>query len=85
MVDHLDDTALSNSKIAAEAGVCESYLRRMFRENYKTTPKQYVIEARIQKAGQALRENRDRSLKSPINAAFPASITSAAPSNSIRA
>lgn len=58
IIGHLDDTTLSNSKIAAEAGVCESYLRRMFREAYKTTPKQYVIEARIQKAGQALRENR---------------------------
>lgn len=58
IIAHLDDTTLSNVEIAAETGICESYLRRLFRENYKTTPKQYIIEMRIKKAGQLLCENR---------------------------
>lgn len=55
---NLDDPTLSNIKIAEEAGISEVYLRRLFLESCKTTPKQYIIEIRIKKAGQLLRENR---------------------------
>lgn len=54
---HLMDPALSNDRIALELGISEVYLRRLFLENYKTTPKQYIIEARIQLARQMLRES----------------------------
>ena len=55
---NLGDPPLSNIKIAEETGISEVYLRRLFRESYKTTPKQYIIEIRIKKAGQLLHENR---------------------------
>lgn len=56
--DSLSRSELTNSEIADAAGVCESYLRRLFNEYYSTTPKQYIIEARIKKATQLLSENR---------------------------
>ena len=58
IIGHLNDPTLTNDKIAEEIGISEIYLRRLFRENYRTTPKQYIIEIRIKNAGQLLRENR---------------------------
>ncbi len=55
---NLDDPTLSNERIAAEIEVSEVYLRRLFLDHYKTTPKQYIIEARIKRAQQLLRESR---------------------------
>jgi AraC-like DNA-binding protein len=55
---HLADPKLSNDRIASAIDISEVYLRRLFRENYKTTPKQYIIETRLKKAEQFLQENR---------------------------
>lgn len=58
ILSNLSDTKLSNNQIAQEIGISEVYLRRLFRESYKTTPKQYIIEIRNKRAMQLLRENR---------------------------
>lgn len=55
---HLDDPKLSNDKIAGSIAISEVYLRRLFREYYQTTPRQYIIETRLKKAEQLLQENR---------------------------
>lgn len=58
IIENIQHSSLSNHEIAAQAGVCESYLRRMFQECFHTTPKQYVLETRMKKAKQLLGENR---------------------------
>ncbi len=50
------DVELDNKRIADFAGISEVYLRRVFASKYRTTPKQYILELRIEKAKQRLRE-----------------------------
>ena len=44
------DSSLTVSELAAHAGVSEVYLRRVFREHFGVSPKQYVIDLRIEYA-----------------------------------
>lgn len=53
---------ISFEGLAAELGVSYSYLRRIFRSETGTTPKQYVMSARIQRACDLL-DNTDKSIK----------------------
>lgn len=46
--------SLTNGELARECNISEIYFRRLFTEIYKTTPKQYLIEIRINKAKQLL-------------------------------
>jgi len=57
--NHFCDPLLSNQILADVAGISESYLRRLFLDTYKTSPKQYILEMRAQKAKQLLSETRD--------------------------
>jgi len=50
----ISDPELSNKKIANLCGISEVYFRKLFREQYSTTPKQYIIDIRIDKAKQLL-------------------------------
>lgn len=50
------DPALTNRQIADCAGISEVYFRRLFRQAYGITPKQYILEVRIRKAMQLLAE-----------------------------
>lgn len=45
---------LTNGELARECNISEIYFRKLFTEIYKTTPKQYLIEIRINKAKQLL-------------------------------
>ena len=54
---NLHDPALSNTQLAAEAGISEVYLRKLFSRHYHTTPKQYILELRLQKARQLLTQS----------------------------
>lgn len=45
---------LSNELLAEKCGISEVYFRRLFTEQYKVTPKQYIIDLRINKAKQLL-------------------------------
>ena len=45
---------LSNSLIAQNANISEVYLRKLFAQKYNTSPKQYILDIRMQKAKQLL-------------------------------
>ena len=47
---------LSNIELAKECNISEVYFRKLFLETFNTTPKQYLIEIRINKAKQLLEE-----------------------------
>lgn len=50
------DPSLSNEVLARQCMISEVYFRRMFTEHYKMTPKQFIIDIRINKAKQLLSE-----------------------------
>lgn len=54
IAENFADPALSNSVLAEQMGVSEGYLRKLFLSRYNTTPKQFVLDVRIQKAKQLL-------------------------------
>ena len=45
---------LSNAELAEKCNISEVYFRKIFTENYKTTPKQFIMDIRINKAKQLL-------------------------------
>ena len=51
---HIGDPALSNEVLAAKMGISEVYFRKLFKTQYGMTPKQYILDVRIQKAKQLL-------------------------------
>lgn len=55
--EHYADPALSNTQLAERGNISEVYMRQLFRERLGTSPKQYVLELRIQKAKQLLCES----------------------------
>lgn len=57
MLEHFDDAALSNEILASQSGISEIYFRRLFKEMFGTTPKQYILELRIKKACKLLTES----------------------------
>lgn len=56
MLKNLSNPELSNIELARVAGVSEVYLRRLFNEHYGTTPKQYVLNLRIDEAKRLMDE-----------------------------
>lgn len=54
---NLSDPNLSNAELARQAGISEVYFRKLFQAHYGTTPKQYILNLRIQKAKQLLIES----------------------------
>ena len=54
----LEDPALSNSLLAEKCGISEVYFRQLFRERFGISPRQYILELRMQKARQLLTESR---------------------------
>ena len=53
---NLCNSTLSNTELAKHIGISEVYLRKLFKTHYKTSPKQYILEKRFQKAMQLLLE-----------------------------
>jgi AraC-like DNA-binding protein len=51
---HLDDTELNNTRLAKVLNISEVYLRKLFLQNYGTTPKQHILNIRLEKAKQLL-------------------------------
>ena len=45
---------LSNAELAEQCNISEVYFRKIFTETYKTAPKQFIVEIRINKAKQLL-------------------------------
>lgn len=48
--EHLADPSLDNQFLSQHAHISETYLRKLFQRHYRTTPKQYILELRLQKA-----------------------------------
>lgn len=51
---------LSNAALAEQCNISEVYFRRIFAEAYKTTPKQFIVDIRINKAKQLLSDGRSK-------------------------
>ena len=48
------DTSLTNAKLATECNISYVYFRKLFTKHFGISPKQYIIDLRIQKAKQLL-------------------------------
>ncbi len=58
MNDHFCEQDITNSLLAKKANISEVYLRQLFKEKYNSTPRQYLISMRIEKAKQMLVETQ---------------------------
>ena len=58
---NLSDPFVTNGFLSEKLGVSEVYLRKLFAQHYNVSPKQYILEMRIQKSKQLL-ENGARSV-----------------------
>ena len=56
IVENIQSPDLSNTCLARQLGISEVYLRKLFSVHYNITPKQYVLDIRIRKAKQMLRD-----------------------------
>ncbi|MBE6728558.1 MAG: helix-turn-helix transcriptional regulator [Ruminococcaceae bacterium] len=54
---HYGNSELSNTVLASQLNISEVYMRRLFKEQFGTSPKQYILELRIQKAKQVLSQS----------------------------
>lgn len=52
--NNFSDPTLNNLKLASLCGISEVYLRKLFLKSFSTTPKQFIIDIRINKAKQML-------------------------------
>lgn len=55
--DHYVDADLTNCVLAEQAMISEVYFRRVFKENFGVSPKQYIQQLRIAKAKNLLKSN----------------------------
>ena len=55
--NNFSDAKLTNKTLASEAMISEVYFRKIFKENYGVSPKQYIQELRIEKAKALLKGN----------------------------
>ena len=56
IVENIQSPELSNTCLARQLGISEVYLRKLFSVHYNSTPKQYILDIRIRKAKQMLRD-----------------------------
>lgn len=54
--NNFSDSSLSNKKLSAMCCISEIYLRKLFVKHFNMTPKQFIIEIRINRAKQLLAE-----------------------------
>lgn len=54
--ENIENPLLTNTLLAQRAKVSEVYFRRLFKEEYGTTPKQYILNLRIENAKKLLSE-----------------------------
>ena len=52
--ENLSDSNLTNEALARVAGISEVYLQKRFRQQYHTSPRQYILDQRIHQAKLAL-------------------------------
>ena len=54
---HYQEPELTNEALARECGVSEVYFRKLFVRHYRVTPRQYLIDLRMNRARQLLAED----------------------------
>ena len=54
--ENYSDSYMTNEKVASNCGISEVYLRKLFVKQIGVTPKQFVLDLRIQRAKQMLSE-----------------------------
>ncbi len=54
--EHLSSPELSNAELAMQCNISEVYFRKLFTKHYGMSPKQYIIDIRLNKAKQLLSE-----------------------------
>ena len=54
LAEHLSDPTLCNAHLAEALGISEVYLRKLFLTQLATTPRRYILDARISSAKQLL-------------------------------
>ena len=57
--EHFSNPDLNNSMLSEIAGISEIYFRELFRESYGMSPKQFVLDMRLNLAQQLLSETND--------------------------
>ena len=55
--NHFSDAGLTNKTLAEKAMISEVYFRKLFKENFGVSPKQYIQDLRIIKAKNLLKGN----------------------------
>ena len=56
--ENYSQPTLDNSSLAAKCGISEVYFRKLFKEEFKTSPKQFIIDLRLNHAKQLLSEGK---------------------------
>lgn len=56
--NHFSESELNNATLAAQCNISEVYFRKLFLKKYAMTPKQYIIDIRINMAKQLLSDGR---------------------------
>lgn len=67
---HFCDGDISNILLAKKANISEIYLRKLFKEKYGTTPKQYILSMRLGLAKQRLLEGDESVLQISSDTGF---------------
>ena len=68
--NHISDSSISNKILAEKMHISEVYLRKLFLNNLCTTPKQYILDLRINKAKQLLTDSNFNVTKISENCGF---------------
>jgi AraC-like DNA-binding protein len=58
ILENYSDPTLSNKDLAEKSNISEVYFRKLFKDCFGTTPKQYILDLRIKMACKMLLENR---------------------------
>ncbi len=59
LLNNYSDISLSNKVLAEKSDISEIYFRKLFKESFGVTPKQFIIDLRIKKACKLLAERQN--------------------------
>lgn len=68
--ENYSDCELTNSTLAEKSGYTEAYMRQLFKSQVGTTPKQYILDIRLQHASQMLAETTKKVTKITSDCGF---------------
>ena len=71
--DNYHDSGLTNATLAKKCNISEVYFRRLFKARYGTSPKQYILALRLQRAKQLLAEGKKKIAAIAVDCGFESS------------